>query len=250
MVVGVYDAAKYANEQSYPHDSDSERNIRNNVLFNHGNSNMKIGEFANTNEIYQKENLNMDKNTILKKNINILQNNNKNIKFEKLEDIIQLIKKYDLDFKEEEYNISRTSGITTVDVTNNCIESEQEIVSFQLKIGEFRTNAGYVAIIKNGIIEEIYDNTTSLKDIQLSKTDFIIDSKVKSKIDIYKKASEYETMMKSRKNGLKNTITDQNVSFYYDVKLNKKYMMIDTRIESQEYKNGKAVGIETSLYEI
>lgn len=250
LVTGVYDAATYANEQSYPHDYDEERSVKNNVVFSHGNSNMKIGKYYNTNIVSEEQTLLTNKSVNFKHNVNILNGNSKYVKFEKVDDIINLIKEYDLNFNEKDYNISQTPGITTVNINNNSVEGNQQIISFQLKIGDFNTNAGYVAIINNGIIEEIYDNTTSLKDSKLLNNNFMIDNTIKSKIGIYKKTSEYEAMNKTRNSGIKNKVTEQNVSFYYDVETNKKYVMIDTRVESQQYDNGKAVGIESNLYEI
>lgn len=247
---GIYDAASYANRQSYYHDYEGTNTIRNNAVFNHGNANLKIGKYYDTNSTTELCNISENQNNSLISEVDILKNDTKKIKFTSIDDIIKIIKKYNSNFNKKDYNISKTSGITTVDITNNIIDDSQQIVSFQFKIGDFNTNTGYVAIINNGMIEEIYDNTKPI-NIELDKESFLIENNtVKNKIEIYKKSAELEAKKKSINNGITSNVTKQNTSFYYDIETNKKYIIIDSTVESKEYNNGKAVGIESSLYEI
>ena len=248
---GVYDAAVYANSQSYLYDDDEERCVKNNTLWNHGEANIKIGKYS-TNSTTSLLGESIYENNILDENRNILENSKQVIKIKNIEEITDILKKYDQSFNEENYTISENEGFNTINITNGYVE-EHKIINFQLKIGDFYTNAGYVATINNGVIEAIYDNTKILKnkETKLSESDFSVSNITKNKIDNYKQIARYETIQKLRRiNSLNYNITELTQRFYYNVETGKKYIVISTEVETQEYNNGKSKGIECSLFEI
>lgn len=129
-------------------------------------------------------------------------------------------------------------------------KKQQQIIDIHLRLGEFYTNAGYVVTINDGIIEAIYDNTLLLKNRKISDKDFIVNTSVKSKSDIYKEMAKTEAVKKSETKGaLEYNIIEQRQNYYYDVVTGKKYSRVRTIIET-ECENGKNRDYITTLFEI
>lgn len=229
---GIYDAASKANSMTFPGDDDdnNETNIRGNAVFNHGNANMRLGRFKEQSPA--KVN-NINSNSVLEDERNILRNNKKILKFNSVEEIIDIIKKYDSTFKEEDYKISQSDGMKTINVVTGE-KTEQQVIDLHLKLGEFHTNAGYVVTISNGIVEAIYDNTLPLKDKakKISDKSFIVDNSIKKKSDAYKELAKAEVINKVKnENCSEYDIIEQRQNYYYDVNTGKKYSRVRTVVE-------------------
>lgn len=232
---GVYDAMVEANSVTYPSSS-----VKSGSLWHHGNNNIKIGSY-NSYSVSSQENNMIMPNNILKSRQTIIHND--------IKEISEAIKSYDESFDENNFVITKTSGLNVIDVTNGTVDDSEEFIDYQLKIGDFVTNAGYSVKINNGIVTAIYDNTEALKknkiDIKNDSNSFTANIQ-SEKINLFKSKAIQEAKIDSNLS----EITEQEHQFYYDVNTGKKYVIISTRVETQEADGGKSVGIEDELYEI
>ncbi len=245
---GVNDAANFANSKSYPGDdrqSEEEHSIKNWSQWSRGDANMKVGKFRTASNSIQKNIKESENSSAIQDNRNILRNTQETITFKGIEDIIDIIKKYDSSFNEENYIMSEAKGGRTINIINGE-KDEQSIIELHLKIGEFYTNAGYVISIRDGIVEAIYDNTLPLKNKKekISDKDFIISNELKSKQASYNEMAKNEVMQKL---GSLDGIIEQKQTYYYDVENGQKYVRVRSVVENEEE---KAKDYITSLFEI
>lgn len=246
--IGVYDAVCKANSQSFPGTEDAEHSIKDNVVFNHGNANMKLGKFKGKS---QAKVSNIKFNNVIEDERNILRNSNEIIKFDSLDKVIDIIKNYDLDYKDENYTIQKSEGMMSVNGITGEI-NQQEIIDLHFKLGEFYTNAGYVITISDGNVEAIYDNTLPLKNKkeQLKENDFIVDTSVKNKKNEYIQMAKIDALQKVDTSfALGYNIINQKQDYYYDVKTNKKYARVRSVVEI-DLMNDKVEDYITTLFEI
>lgn len=232
---GVLDAVEYANKFIYVYDS-----VKDCHIVHHGNANVKIGSYHSNNSISD-EPMNIDNPETILSSVNNIKATDTNI--------ISAIKQKNQNFNENDYEITkRTCGNTNV-LTEETVETEY--IDFQLKIGDFYTNAGYTVKVNNGIIDEIYDNNVDIDKQEIAinnKEEYIINNTVDFNIDNIKDKAINQIKDKySSDINIKNEIS--NVKYYYDIKNNKKYILLSVR--SENHKDG-SVGIayDTVKYEI
>lgn len=245
---GVYDAAAFANSKSYPQDdvNNTAMSIKNNTVWNHGEPNMKLGSYR-SNAI----SLNTSKNDLLEDSRNILKNVKQSVEFKNVEEIIDIIKNYDASFNKTDYIIKESEGIETIDITNGH-KTKQSIIDFNLKLGEFYTNAGYVAVINGGKVKAIYDNTLPVKNKKdkFTESNFKVNESIKNGNNNYKKIATEEAIKKANVTNAEDyNIIEQKQSYYYDVETGKKFVRVRTKIET-EWENKKINDYTTSLFEI
>ncbi len=242
--LGVYDAAANANSKSYPGDDENDgHSIKNNVVVNRGDANMKLGCF--------RTNAKQTETNIIEDGRNILKNTKQSIEFKSIDELLDIIKAYDSTFNKENYTITQSDGLQTINIVTGE-ETKQLVIDLNLKLDDFYTNAGYVITISNGKVEAIYDNTLPLKNrkVGLSNSNFKVDSVIKNNGDIYLEKAKAEVIEKTINDGILNyNIIEQKKTYYYDVETDKKYVRVRTIIEN-EHENGNSRDYITSLYEI
>lgn len=232
--IGIYDAASKANSKTYPGDDRNDESIRKNAVFNHGNANMKLGKFKTNSVSLKTENNEENISTsVLEDERNILRHSKETLKFDNIEQIIDIIKEYDSTFKKEDYTINQTDGMVTINgVTGE--KTQQQVIDLHLKLGDFYTNAGYVVIMNEGIIEAIYDNTLPLKDKakKLSDKSFIVNDSIKKKSNNYIELAKKDVMKQVEEESVAEyNIKEQRQNYYFDVETGKKYARVRTTIE-------------------
>ena len=112
-------------------------------MVHHGNANMKIGK-------YRSNSIDLDERNILEEPIT-LSNARSNNLISIMQDNIQ-------DFNINDYVINETDGLMTTNVNTNETVLENKYIDFQLKIGDFYTEAGYTVKVNGNVVEAIYDN--------------------------------------------------------------------------------------------
>lgn len=231
---GVQDAIDEANSPTYP-----VNNIKSATIWHHGNGNIKIGKYLNS--VKNQNDESIKSRNILQSRRAIISNN--------IEEISNAIKNYDQTFDEDNFVITKTGGLNIIDVANNIVKDDEEIIDYQLKIGDYITNAGYSIKINNGIVTAIYDNTQILKSSGIdinTETNYFKTNLSSEQINLFK----LNSLQKVKNNGNKSKVTEQEHKFYYDVNTGKKYVIVSTRIETQQPDGGKSIGIDEELYEI
>lgn len=138
-------------------------------------SNMKIGNYANSNgtnnlieAVIDDRNVYKDFTSDLKYDLN------------KDEDIFYIMKNVNSDFEKDNYIIERQQfGITDI----NTDETQMiDYIIIRLKIGEFYTNTGYVIQAENGKVVKIIDNNIGYSRLkQLLEKKEQLDKKVLDK---------------------------------------------------------------------
>lgn len=234
---GTREAMDKANSLTYP-----DNGIKCGTIWFYGESNIKIGKYRNNTNTLTNEYI-VDTNNILN------LNKSKKTITNKIEDISTYIKNYDTTFDENDYIITRTNGTNEVNLETGEVKVNEEIIDYQLKIGDYITNAGYCVKVKDGVVTAIYDNTLPIKktniDIKKDKEEFEVNLS-KENINLFKT----ESIRRAKINNNEAIITGQDYKFYYDVNTNKKYIIVSTDVQTQEPDGGKTFGIEEQLYEI
>lgn len=193
--------------------------------------NFKLGTYYGKQEIIPID------TTMIEKKKNILNNNI----FTK-EEIVDEIKKYDENFDLKNYEIKENKS--TISEINNDGETinttEIKNISYILKVGDFITDAGYVVSIIEDKIVGIYDN-----NIDLDKQNKILKNLDNYKVNLSEeKISKYmrksENVINSRYNLQNSSSNEDNIKYFYDIEIDKKYIVIE--VES-EINGDKAIDI-------
>lgn len=230
---GVCDAVQYANSTIYVNE-----NIKSNCIVHKGDDNITI----NTLPMRSKQKANtLD-------NINIL-NNKKILETEENKIISSIIEK-NPKFNINNYEVSKVDGATSINAKTGEITNNTTYIDYKLKIGEFYTEAGYTVEINDGIVTAIYDNNIDLekqeKAIQNVDSFKICNKETENSLKnkaistISKKYANYESKI---------NVEENNVTYYYDIENDKKYMIIT--IENKMVR-GNAIGYyyEDVFYEL
>lgn len=181
---GIYDAVKEANNHIYIQDG-----ITNNcIIYTTGNENMKLFESSNASSLSTKEE-------------NVIKVNRK---LNSKEDFLNELNKIDENFDIDNYEIRERNGC----VLKNVDTGEETIIKYidyQLKIGDFYTNAGYTFEIENDLVSNIYNNN-------IEKT-----KKIALQCNNYEEIDEviYLDNVKNKK------------MYYYDIENEKKYLILE-----------------------
>ena len=209
---GVSDAIKYANSFSY-----FDNNVKSNTLWNHGDANFKIGKFGGTTknnisnkielsnrvEEYSKGNIvlnDMGKITIDKSMEERMVFSKDNSIVATKESINKELSKIYSNYNEDNYIIEENMS-SAYNVNTNEKMNEYIYYDYKLKIGDYITDAAYTVVVKNNKIEEIYDNNVDIK-----KQEELLNNIDKMKVNV-------------------------NYTYYYDIKNDKKYVIISYTTE-------------------
>lgn len=131
-----------------------------------------------------------------------------------------------------------------------CASNKEDVkqidyIYVTLKIGDFYTDAGYVAKIKDNKIVAIYDNNI---DVEKQKNAIANKEKFSVNTNSADTKSVKERALASSK--LENVSANEDVKYYYDIKNDKKYVVVPIRSEIDDGMGGKDVFIDTVQYEI
>ena len=246
---GVWDASNYANSFNY-----SDNRVKEWANINHGNQNLKIGKYYEMISKYNRFNLKSEIKRIenLYLNRNILKNSKLTI-VDDIDDISNEIKKKYDDFNKEDYEIKEPVGGVSKNVNTGELIEDDKYIDLIFKIGDFYTNAGYSIRVRDGIVKAIYDNNIDIikqKKALLNKDLFKVNID-NININLLKEKANKEIKNKygSKKVRIKDNLSKEDISFYYDINTGKKYICLNILSEVGE---GKTVGIayDTIKYEI
>ncbi len=201
-------------------------------MVHHGNANMKIGK-------YRSNSIDLDERNILEEPIT-LSNARSNNLISIMQDNIQ-------DFNINDYVINETDGLMTTNVNTNETVLENKYIDFQLKIGDFYTEAGYTVKVNGNVVEAIYDNNID-KEKQitaLQNTENFEVNVPNAELNTFKQESKQKVQTNYK--GTAITVADDvKTIYYYDIANNKKYISFSVPSITE---NGD-IAYETVNYEI
>lgn len=193
---------------------------------------------------YNTQDLNMIDLSVVDEKNNIIKN--KELNNCNQETITNEIKSYDQDFDINNYMVEENVG-TITEINNRKIVNEVECktISYVLKVGDFRTNAGYVVNIIDGQLEGIYD-----RNIDVIKQKEMIEDidNYRVKLPLKNKDSYIEKSKKQINIGYNidnATSSEENVTYYCDINTGKKYMQVDVKSQIDD-----DIAVDTIEYEI
>lgn len=241
---GVNDALQYANSFNYLFND-----VKNGMLWHHGDSNMKIGKYNSS----SKNNIS-EENDMLNK---INSTNDRLVYSLDKTSATKISSEYDIESKLYEINKNFNSDNYIVekntsycyDINTNLPTEENIYYDYKLKIGDYITDAGYTVKVKNGVISEIYDNNINLdkqEELLKKSCDFSanVDKETLStyKLDLNRSvAAKYDNNIE---------ITGNEYLFYYDITNNKKYVVISCESETCFGNEQKGKSLDSVMYEI
>lgn len=224
---GVQDAVSHANSYIY-----LDSRVKQVHVVHHGNANMKIGK-------YRSNSIDLDERNILEEPIT-LSNARSNNLISIMQDNIQ-------DFNINDYVINETDGLMTTNVNTNETVLENKYIDFQLKIGDFYTEAGYTVKVNGNVVEAIYDNNID-KEKQitaLQNTENFEVNVPNAELNTLKQESKQKVQTNYK--GTAITVADDvKTIYYYDIANNKKYISFSVPSITE---NGD-IAYETVNYEI
>lgn len=207
---GVLDSVNHANSYIYLYP-----NVKQTQVWHHGDANMKIGKYrAMNNNMNDKRNI-LSRDEFKEKNI-IVDNS--------LESIFSCISQYYPKFDINNYNIIKQNETIASNIDSRKITEKISYIDFQLRIGDFVTEAGYTIEIQNGNIKAIYDN-----NINIEKQEALLNKS--SEFTIKTERIALEEMKKdaidkvSKNQGLQLLEKDIDMKYFYDIQTDKKYIV-------------------------
>ena len=209
---GVEDAAEYASQFMYLDSSIYSWHLVYNSSV--ASTNMKIGNYYSANDLGGTANYTR----------NLIKNEEQLSKISTQKDIVNQLKNIDETFNEDNYEI--TSEISTIYDINGYDSREIEYVVARLKIGNFNTNAGYVARIENNTITAIYDNNINLtlqEDALKNKSQFNMTVDKNTLNNLKNKAI---IIGEERYTNTKISVKEEEIEYFYDIEENKKYIVV------------------------
>lgn len=262
---GVYDAVQYANSFTYLLGGE-----KNNVIWSHGNNNIKIGKYGNSSKNaigYEEQVLslrnpkdNLRNNIVLNTNINcnklkteedisnrtVFKNINSNIAATE-KNIETKLKEIYNNFDINNYQVD-TYTTTVMNVNDNSVMNELKYYDYKLKIGDYLTDAAYTVVVENNQIKEIYDNNIDIeKQEKLLKSDQFTADINDYNIEMYDKKTE--EMIKQKYDTNLKTI-DKDYTFYYDIENDKKYVIVSHTTEEDINVLESGIAIDSCNFEI
>ena len=201
-------------------------------VVHHGNANMKIGK-------YRSNSIDLDERNILEEPITLNNTRSSNL-ISIMQDNVQ-------DFNLNDYVINETDGLMTTNVNTNETVLESKYIDFQLKIGDFYTEAGYTVKIKGNVVEAIYDNNIDKeKQITALQNAENFEAKVPN-VELNAMKQESKQKIQANYEETEITVTDDiKTIYYYDIANNKKYVSFSVPSITE---NGD-IAYETVNYEI
>lgn len=204
---GVDDAVKYADSFIY-----ITSGIKTGHIWHHGDPNIKIGKYRSSNLLELED----ERIIGLKQEKSSATINN----------ITETIKSIDNSFNIENYDVN-LSNFTSGEVGSDEITTEATFIDLQLKIGEYKTEAGYTIEMKNGEIINIYDNNIDIeKQNQLlrSKNNELNES-IENNIVSQLKVKAIQSVEDKYNNEVIVKDNEVESTYFYDLNTDKKYII-------------------------
>ena len=227
---GVADAVRYANSFSYV-----DENVKWVSIWNHGNDNIRIGKYRNLLSYVD--------------NRNILKNTRESYDYN-FDNITKIIKKNDKNFDINNYVITSSEGINSINVETNITKKLNSYIDLKFKIGDFITNLGYTMEVVDGKIISIYDNSDKSKQEELlkQKDEFYLNLTEKD-IKQYEIKAKDEINSKYKNEVIENENVD--IQYFYDVNSDKKVILLNVT-NKIDRGNGllPSISCETIKYDI
>ncbi len=234
---GIDDAVNYANSFNYMFND-----VKNVTVWSHG-INMKIGKYNSSNNI----NI-LDEDSSVSDRLVYHFNKENIMKVSSESDIESSLSKIYDNFDINNYVVEKSKA-SFYDINTNLPIEENVYYDYKLKIGDYITDAGYTVKVKNGVISEIYDNNIDLEDQKIL---------IQNTYDFNNKTSD-EQLLTYKSNLNKNIATkydnkakivgDESM-LYYDIKNNKKYIIVSCESVVDLDGIAGAKSIDSMMYEI
>lgn len=249
--VGVYNATLYANSFSYLLGGE-----KSNIVYYHTDPNMKIGIYGNSTKSLLNEKLNLSSRvsqyeqngiaiqdvtstntrTIKDKSMeerNVLQNKRAKIAFSKA-NIEKELKNIYNNFDKENYVVD-TYTSSAININTNEVTDKYTYYDYKLKIGDYLTDAAYTVVVKDNVIDAIYDN-----NIDIKKQEKLLKDTSKFKVNVNESVianvdTKTEDLIQSKYDGKVDT-ANKDYTYYYDIENDKKYIIAsyETKMEIGE----------------
>lgn len=260
---GVHDAVAYANSFNYLLGGE-----KNNVIWSHGDSNIKIGKYGSSiknsfrEQLLELRNIQTDfdnnillncdlelNKLVIEEDINnrmVFNNTNNNI-IATEKNIENKLKEIYNNFDFNNYQVDIYTSIN-MNVNDNSVMSELKYYDYKLKIGNYITDAAYTVVVENDKIKEIYDNNVDIEKQEklLKSNEFVADIN-----DYNVEAFDEKTkqVIKQKYNTQLKTV-DKDYTFYYDIKNDKKYIIVSHTTEDKSNLLKPGVAIDSCRFEI
>ena len=236
---GVNDALQYANSFTYLFSD-----VKNGMIWHHGNANMKIGKYNSA----TKNSITEDSSTLKNDRLVYSSNGINTKKISSKADIESKLSEIYKDFDSNNYIVEKNTSYC-YDINTNMPTEENVYYDYKLKIGDYITDAGYTVKLTNGKISEIYDN-----NIDIEKQEELLKESNKFSANIGKeKLTTYKTDLNKKvqaKYDNKVEITGNESIYYYDIVNDKKYVVISCKSETELDGEKAGKSIESIMYEI
>ena len=184
-------------------------------------------------------------------NRNILDNNLLERKTVNKDNITEIIKENNKNFNINDYEVRERDGGIITNIQTGEVKYAPKYIDYQLKIGDFYTEAGYTVEIVNNEVIAIYDNNIDLERQNLALKNI---EEFKNNNENIKLQLENEAIngLRIKNREMENVITSEKIDnsiYFYDIKENKKYLMVN--VESKISNNGyDSYAVETIKYEL
>lgn len=236
---GVNDALQYANSFTYLFGD-----VKNGMLWHHGNANMKIGKYNSA----TKNSITEDSNTLKNDRLVYSSNGINTKKISSKADIERKLSEIYKEFDSNNYIVEKNTSYC-YDINTNMPTEENVYYDYKLKIGDYITDAGYTVKLTNGKISEIYDNNIDIeKQEKLIEKSYDFNANIgKEKLSTYK--SDLNKKVQAKYDNKVEVIGNESI-YYYDIVNDKKYIVISC--ESENEIDGEEAGksIDSIMYEI
>ena len=263
--VGVYNAKLYANSFSYLLGGQ-----KNNIVYYHTDPNMKIGVYGNSTKSLLNEKLNLsskvsqyEQNGIAIQDItstntkiindksmeerNVLGNKRAKIAFTEANIEKELKNMYN-NFDKENYVVDTYTSLA-VNINTNEVTDNYTYHDYKLKIGDYLTDAAYTVVVKDNMIDAIYDN-----NIDIQKQEQLLKDTSKFKVDVNESVIadidiKTEDLIQAKYDGTVTT-TNKDYTYYYDIKNDEKYIIASYETEMQVEEKDELTAVSNYKYKL
>lgn len=236
---GVNDALQYANSFNYLFND-----VKNGMLWHHGNANMKIGKYNSS----SKNSIAKESSMLKNDRLVYSSNGTKATKVSSKADIESKLSEIYENFDSNNYIVEKNTSYC-YDINTNLPTEENVYYDYKLKIGDYITDAGFTVKLTNGAISEIYDNNINLEEQEelLEKSYDFNANLSKEKLSIYK--SDLNKRVEAKYDNEIEVIGNESI-YYYDIANDKKYVVLSCESETEIDGEEAGKSIDSIMYEI